>query len=108
MVKQVMVWPPPDDDEEPEWDESGDRLISVPKGWVVEYLITTAGYSGDEWFEISETVYGTVGQDVEDVISGAGLDADTGLYIGKGEEQDYSVAETPIRRTDIPEKARFI
>ena len=103
-----MVWPPPDDEEKPEWDESGDRLVSVPEGWVVEYLITTAGYNGGEWTEISETVYGKVDEDIEDVISRAGLPLDTDLYIGKGEEQDYSVAETPLRRTDIPEDSRFI
>jgi hypothetical protein len=108
MAKQLMVWPPPDDEEEPEWDESGDRLISVPDGWVVAYTVTTIGYypPNRALQEYSETIYGPVGMEADELAEALG--APTMWFGGRGEESDISMAETPLRRADLPKKARFI
>ena len=96
------------DKEEFEYDEEG-RLTSVPTEFTVEYLVAIAGYDGDEWGDYSEKVYGPPNLSDDEVIQLAGGDPESsGLYIGKGDEQGYSVAETPIRKKDIPKGSRVV
>ena len=96
-----------DEEEEPEYDEQG-RVVYLPDGWLVEYIVTTVGYQPPSRAlqEYSETVYGDMGLDDEELGEMAGIPE---LYIGgRGEESDISVAETAIREEDIPKKARFV
>tara|TARA_R110002072_G_scaffold84022_1_gene190486 strand:- start:186 stop:542 length:357 start_codon:yes stop_codon:yes gene_type:complete len=95
------------DDDEVEFNEEGE-IVKIPSGWVIQYLVAVSGYSGDEWVDISEVFYSEYPLDYEGVLDNAGLDIDSGLYIGKGEEQGYSVDNTPIRKEDIPENARIV
>ena len=90
------------DDDEIEFDEDG-RITKLPSGFSVEYLVSLEGYSGGDWLSFSETVYGGRGFSAEEIQEA--VDAPP-VYLGKGNQIEPSISETPIRTSDIPKKAR--
>lgn len=103
---QWPLRPPTEEEESVEYDDEG-RITFLPEGYLVEYLVTNAGYEGTEYVEISQRVYGPLGMDRDEVIYAAGFDPESsGLYYGYGDEQSFSVSETEIREEDIPKRGR--
>ena len=96
-----------DEEDLPRYDEDG-RLIYIPEGWAVEYLVAAEGYHGADFQRVSEVGFGWLGVSDKAILRALDLPEDTGFYLGYVQEVEYSIAETPIRRTDIPEAARFI
>lgn len=92
-------------DDEPEYDEEG-RIKSIPAGWTVEYLISAEGYSGDEWITYSEMVYGPPQASTGQILSAAGLSDKPDLWFGRDREVEWSIAESALRKADIPQKGR--
>ena len=104
---QWPLRPPEEKEESVEYDDEG-RITFLPEGYVVEYLVTNAGYEGREYVEISETVYGPLSMDPDEIISEAGFDPEgSGLYVGYGDEQEFSISETEILEKDIPKRKRI-
>ena len=102
-----MFNPFKDDEDQPRYDDEG-NLVYIPEGWAVEYLVSAEGYFAADYQRVSELVYGGLGATQNQILSALDLPTDTGLYMGYGIEAEYSLAATPLRKTDIPETARFM